>query len=95
MLTGSLHCIFSNVYQPQEKYKGIVDDAADAQKFLRLFSGIISFSTPHLYLSALPFSPKNSAYFEDVCGQISLFCKDNFWPQWNMVGDAGRATWSL
>ena len=32
----------------------------DATKFVKMFSGIIDESTPHLYLSALPFLPSNS-----------------------------------
>ncbi|KIO06363.1 hypothetical protein M404DRAFT_479931 [Pisolithus tinctorius Marx 270] len=32
----------------------------DALKFIRMFGGVISESTPHLYLSALPFSPTSS-----------------------------------
>ncbi|KAG2069201.1 WD40 repeat-like protein, partial [Suillus decipiens] len=32
----------------------------DVQRFLQVFGGMILHSTPHLYLSALPFSPVNS-----------------------------------
>ncbi|KAF8962292.1 hypothetical protein BDZ97DRAFT_1702551 [Flammula alnicola] len=34
--------------------------AADARRFVRQFGGPISLSTPHLYLSAVPFSPERS-----------------------------------
>jgi WD40 repeat protein len=34
--------------------------AADAIKIVAVFAGIILESTPHLYLSALPFAPKHS-----------------------------------
>ncbi|PPQ72843.1 hypothetical protein CVT26_003476 [Gymnopilus dilepis] len=50
----------SDVEGRKFSYKDIADDAADAQHFVRVFGGAISFSTPHLYISALPFSPKNS-----------------------------------
>ena len=48
------------MYQPHTEYKAISDDATDAQKFIRTFCGAISRSTPRLYLSALPFSPKKA-----------------------------------
>ncbi|PPR04540.1 hypothetical protein CVT26_002507 [Gymnopilus dilepis] len=40
------------------------DSAADVQRFIRVFGGAISLSTPHLYVSALPFSPINSSVFQ-------------------------------
>ncbi|KXN87593.1 Vegetative incompatibility protein HET-E-1 [Leucoagaricus sp. SymC.cos] len=42
------------------EYKDVLDDAADAQQFIRVFGGPISMSVPHLYLSALALSPTNS-----------------------------------
>jgi hypothetical protein len=48
------------VSQRQSECKDIFDDAADAQKFVRTFGRAISLSTPHLYISAVPFSPKGS-----------------------------------
>ncbi|KIM38372.1 hypothetical protein M413DRAFT_420490 [Hebeloma cylindrosporum] len=44
-------------------YKDILDFAVDAQKFVGVFGGVISQSTPHLYLSALPFAPANSIIY--------------------------------
>ncbi|KIK36843.1 hypothetical protein CY34DRAFT_810907, partial [Suillus luteus UH-Slu-Lm8-n1] len=35
--------------------------AMDVQRFTQIFGGMILYSTPHLYVSALPFSPVNSA----------------------------------
>ncbi|KIK34723.1 hypothetical protein CY34DRAFT_17519 [Suillus luteus UH-Slu-Lm8-n1] len=35
--------------------------AMDVQRFIQIFGGSILHSTPHLYVSALPFSPVNSA----------------------------------
>ncbi|KAG2040347.1 hypothetical protein BDR03DRAFT_858501, partial [Suillus americanus] len=34
--------------------------AMDVQRFIQVFGGLILHSTPHLYVSALPFSPANS-----------------------------------
>src|SRR6266576_4641246 len=64
----------------------MVDDAADAQRFVRLVSGIISFSPPHLYLSALPFSPKSSV--------ISTTFADKFHSSAKIISDHNR-TWSV
>src|SRR6266550_474553 len=63
-----------------------MDDAVDAQRFLRLFSGIISLSTPHLYLSALPFSPKSSS--------ISTMFANKFHCSPKIISDHNR-TWSV
>jgi len=38
----------------------VLSSAKDVQRFVQLFAGMISHSTPHLYVSALPFSPINS-----------------------------------
>ncbi|KAL4064787.1 WD40-repeat-containing domain protein [Scleroderma yunnanense] len=43
-------------------YEDAVMVARDTIKFARRFGGAIAQSTPHLYLSALPFSPANSAF---------------------------------
>ena len=54
--------LYSNqlVLQAQKEYKDISDEATDAQRFIRTFGGAISTCTPHLYLSALPFSPEKA-----------------------------------
>ncbi|THH21102.1 hypothetical protein EW146_g406 [Bondarzewia mesenterica] len=41
-------------------FRDITNFVTDAQSFVRGFGSIISQSTPHLYLSALPFAPENS-----------------------------------
>jgi WD40 repeat protein len=48
-----------------------LDFAADAQKFVRMFGAMISQSTPHLYLSALPFSPESSIIYRKFSGEFS------------------------
>jgi WD40 repeat protein len=50
----------THIYQLHTEYEDISDDVADAQQFIRVFGGPISMSVPHLYLSALSLSPKNS-----------------------------------
>ncbi|KAG2033182.1 hypothetical protein BDR03DRAFT_827239, partial [Suillus americanus] len=41
-------------------YEDLRTTTMDVQRFLQVFGGMILHSTPHLYLSALPFSPVNS-----------------------------------
>jgi WD40 repeat protein len=38
----------------------VLSTAKDVQRFIQLFAGMILHSTPHLYVSALPFSPIKS-----------------------------------
>jgi WD40 repeat protein len=54
-------------------------------KLVAAFGGMISQSAPHIYLSALPFSPNNSLvarkYRPEFCGAISLTAgQANDWP---------------
>ncbi|KIK38133.1 hypothetical protein CY34DRAFT_809670 [Suillus luteus UH-Slu-Lm8-n1] len=42
------------------EFKDVSSTAMDVQRFIRVFGGIILHSTPHLYVSALPFLPANS-----------------------------------
>ncbi|KAG1894942.1 uncharacterized protein F5891DRAFT_1281362 [Suillus fuscotomentosus] len=41
-------------------YEDLQSTTMDVQRFIQVFGGMILHSTPHLYLSALPFSPVNS-----------------------------------
>ena len=72
------------MYQPHTECKDISDDATDAQRFIRMFGGAISTSTSHLYLSALPFSPREA--------RISVKFADMFrgWPK---IVSRHRTTW--
>jgi WD40 repeat protein len=50
-----------------------------------MFGGPISFSTPHLYVSALPFAPKDSQILKKFGGRLSQVLKhvsehNLFWP---------------
>jgi WD40 repeat protein len=42
-------------------YEGASSVAVDVQRFIQVFGGMFLHSTSHLYVSALPFSPLNSA----------------------------------
>ncbi|EIM84651.1 WD40 repeat-like protein [Stereum hirsutum FP-91666 SS1] len=48
----------------------IIDFLSDAQIFIRVFAAIISQSAPHVYLSALAFSPKASHLFTLYAGRF-------------------------
>ena len=76
-MTFCIKITFSPVwlYQPHTDYKDISDDATDAQKFIRTFGGAISTSTPHLYLSALPFSPKKARISTKLADVCSMDCR--------------------
>ncbi|KAG2070981.1 WD40 repeat-like protein, partial [Suillus decipiens] len=41
------------------EFKDVSSTAMDVQRFIQVFGGMILHSTPHLYVSALPFSPSN------------------------------------
>ncbi|KIM46585.1 hypothetical protein M413DRAFT_421887, partial [Hebeloma cylindrosporum] len=44
--------------------------ARDAQKFVRMFGNIIEQSTPHLYLSALSFTPQSSTIYRTFADEV-------------------------
>ncbi|KAG1904384.1 uncharacterized protein F5891DRAFT_1275928 [Suillus fuscotomentosus] len=46
--------------QGHSGYEDVRSATMDVQRFMQVFGGMILHSTPHLYLSALPFSPVNS-----------------------------------
>ncbi|KIM21165.1 hypothetical protein M408DRAFT_333630 [Serendipita vermifera MAFF 305830] len=58
--------------------------AEDMQKFLSAFAGAISQSVPHIYLSALPFSPENSPVSQQYRGK---------YPKLLAVRRGGPKTW--
>jgi len=48
----------------------IANLTTDAQKFVQAFGGTISESTPHIYVSALPFSPERSLILKHFSGKF-------------------------
>ncbi|GJJ08938.1 hypothetical protein Clacol_003158 [Clathrus columnatus] len=46
------------------KSKSLHDFAVDGGRFIRSFSDAIAFSSPHVYLSALPFCPESSIIYQ-------------------------------
>lgn len=66
-------------------YEDAVMVARDSIKLVRRFGGAIAQSTPHLYLSALPFSPTNSTFatrFSEKFSKLPKLAKgrDEDWP---------------
>ncbi|KIK31640.1 hypothetical protein CY34DRAFT_102996, partial [Suillus luteus UH-Slu-Lm8-n1] len=58
------------VGQGHAKYMQIADAARDLQRFVRTFWATIVHSTPHLYLSALPFALTESRIFKKLAANI-------------------------
>ncbi|KAG6329629.1 hypothetical protein ID866_9461 [Astraeus odoratus] len=64
--------------------------AKDAIKFMRMFGGMMTQSTPHLYISGLALSPANSALFREFSpkySKLALIAKgyDEYWPTHQMT----------
>jgi len=58
--------------------------ACDMQKFVSTFANVISQSTPHIYLSALSFSPQNSHVSKQYMGN---------YPQTLRIESGGLSSW--
>ena len=55
-----MYVIILTWLQDKEECEDVLVFVKDGIKFVEIFSGIIDKSTPHLYLSALPFLPSRS-----------------------------------
>src|ERR1700743_371315 len=71
--------------------------ARDMRKFISVFGSVISQSIPHIYLSALGFSPRNSAiwreYGKDYPGAVNIESGGlNSWPAMQNVL-SGHQSW--
>ena len=60
LLLGNMSCHLIKNWQGQKECEDILMFVQDETKFVENFSNIIDTSTPHLYLSALPFAPSKS-----------------------------------
>ncbi|GJJ10753.1 hypothetical protein Clacol_004981 [Clathrus columnatus] len=47
----------------KEYHETLYNFAVDGKRFIQLFGGVIGESTPHIYLSALPFCPQDSVIY--------------------------------
>lgn len=65
-LDSSAGCLssISDWYKGHDEYTHTGGAARDTQEFVRRFGTTILHSTPHLYLSALPFTPPESAVYK-------------------------------
>ncbi|KAG2340650.1 WD40 repeat-like protein [Suillus weaverae] len=67
------------------EFKDVSSTAMDIQRFIQVFGGMILHSTPHLYVSALPFSPANSPLSRQFSARFPntlrvAFGRDMNWP---------------
>jgi len=75
--------INDNVYK-DDTFKQVSAIARDAIKFVRAFGGAIMASTPHLYVSALPFSPVQSIIYKQFSSKYSNLAQ---------IVDGGESCW--
>ena len=59
-LFHALSIILISTHQEKLGYGDTLEFIRDGNKFVQNFAGMIDMSTPHLYLSALPFAPHKS-----------------------------------
>lgn len=91
------HLIESYQNQGRDEYTDILSMIRDAQKFVEKFGSVITQSTPHLYLSALPFAPELSILAELFASKISrapriVSGRDAEWPS-AQLSFRGHADW--
>ncbi|KAG6329000.1 hypothetical protein ID866_10089 [Astraeus odoratus] len=85
---GGAYSILASAEQWLEgemKYDTTLAMIRDVMKFVRHFAKVINESTPHLYLSALPFTPSNSVIAQQLTpkfpniAQVAVGCHED-WP---------------
>ncbi|KIJ45851.1 hypothetical protein M422DRAFT_226909 [Sphaerobolus stellatus SS14] len=69
---------------PSTGNNDVTNFATDAQKFVRMFGGPIVQSAPHIYVSALPFAPKQSLINKEYASKLlrELSLSDGFMDVW-------------
>ncbi|KIK41433.1 hypothetical protein CY34DRAFT_13061 [Suillus luteus UH-Slu-Lm8-n1] len=78
----------------------VSDAARDTLRFVRTFASTILHSTPHLYLSALPFAPTQSRMFRKFAAKFPCtprIVSDHVenWPQMEKIIHANDVVWSV
>ncbi|KIK33456.1 hypothetical protein CY34DRAFT_99569, partial [Suillus luteus UH-Slu-Lm8-n1] len=58
--------LISQWLKGHSEFKDVSSTAMDVQRFIQVFGGMILHSTPHLYVSALPFLPANSPLSKEL-----------------------------
>ncbi|KIK31740.1 hypothetical protein CY34DRAFT_243036, partial [Suillus luteus UH-Slu-Lm8-n1] len=86
------------------EFKDVSSTAMDVQRFIQVFGGIILHSTPHLYVSALPFLPANSPLSKELCARFPNILRvasgrDMNWPAvqtvlWGHTGPVNSVAFS-
>lgn len=67
---GSALSLIDSWLKGHSGYEEVSSTAMDVQRFIRVFGNIILHSTPHLYVSALPFLPVNSVISENFAAKF-------------------------
>ena len=62
--------MLNGTYQVNFEYKDTLEFIRDGKKFVENFAGMIDVSTPHLYLSGLPFAPCKSILVTSLVPQF-------------------------
>ena len=65
-----LNIMLNGTYQVNFESKDTLEFIRDGKKFVENFAGMIDVSTPHLYLSGLPFAPCKSILFTSLVPQF-------------------------
>ncbi|KAI9460067.1 WD40-repeat-containing domain protein [Boletus coccyginus] len=81
----------------RDEYTDTLSIMRDAQKFVEMFGSVITQSTPHLYLSALPFAPEQSILAKLFASKISqaprvVSGREAEWPS-AQLSFRGHADW--
>ncbi|KAL4072384.1 WD40-repeat-containing domain protein [Scleroderma yunnanense] len=86
--------------QGKTDYEDVLMFLNDGIKFVKNFAGIIDESTPHLYLSALPFSPSRSILARSLTGKFGNIAQvavgqHEDWPMKQHVLQGQTPIWSV
>ncbi|KIM51380.1 hypothetical protein SCLCIDRAFT_1167847, partial [Scleroderma citrinum Foug A] len=85
VLGNSVHALSGVARWTQVSQSDLEALARDGVKFIHSFSTAISASTPHIYISALPFVPENAIPYRDLIVKLPCTAKiveghDKDWP---------------
>ncbi|KAG8218142.1 WD40 repeat-like protein, partial [Butyriboletus roseoflavus] len=87
----------SKLIEGHDEYTDTLTMMRDVQKFVEMFGSVITQSTPHLYLSALPFAPEQSVLAKLFASKVSRAPRvvaghDVEWPS-AQLSLTGHADW--
>ncbi|KAF8157858.1 hypothetical protein B0H34DRAFT_768765, partial [Crassisporium funariophilum] len=68
-----------------EEWKDILDNANNALRFVEMFGHSISYSTPHLYVSAIPFAPEILGISKEFADMLNKGLQESLRPKHNLA----------